>query len=211
MAERQPWEEDPDKWKQESLSSFPSEKLNQLSRPWDSICDLLTVNDVEIPQLLAEGKLKPQATVTFSRVKYTPESGVFVQTGEQEIARAHLYDLAPYGKTHCIGVGRRPENFFQPKIDEQYWDRTVSGRHGIISLLKEHNNFKVYYRDIGSALDGSSNGTWQGDTLKISNTIVPWLQDTYLSLGIAIKNKDGKYVRMFRLRYQLCTEAKDAH
>ncbi len=209
---RQPWEEDPSKWKEKESHSFSTMPLKNVSRLTErnraSVLDLLTVNDVELPQLIAEGKVKPHAIVTYSRVEWEVDESRVVPKRDTILAKSNLYDLTSYGKTHCIGIGRFMENLFRPvTADEERIDRLVSREHGLVMLLKDNKGKPcVHYHDIGTQHKGSTNGTYINDVFPLHNVVHPWPQKDYLSMG-NFRIFDGVNVRNFRVRYKLAGES----
>lgn len=208
---RQPWEEDPSKWKEKESNSFSTMPLKNVSRLTErnraSVLDLLTVNDVELPQLIAEGRVKPYALVTFSRVEWEVEGDKVVPKKETLLAKSNLYDLAPYGKTHCLGIGRYEENIFKPYIHDKHPDGLVSREHGLVMLLRDNKGKPcVHYHDIGTQHKGSTNGTYVNDIFPLHNVVHPWPHNDYMSMGNyrVFENKD---VRSFRVRYKLSGES----
>jgi len=224
-----PWEQNPDWWKGDnskesrSFSTMSRQDVSHVYNPArNTFVDLLKPNDLEIPYLISEGKIKPYAIVTFSRVKPEVQNediklSFRPRLEEVTVACSPIYDLAQYGKVHCIGVGRFSDNQFKPLIEDDMADRTVSREHGLIFLKKEGNENIVCYRDVGTKMDvqghfdyagkrsGSTNGTWVNDCTNIRNIVLePWPQDEYLSLGEKIGN-----THRFKLRYQLAPSDND--
>ncbi len=208
---RQPWEQDPDKWKgkpeHHSFSTMRSKDVGRLTeRNRKSVLDLLTINDVELPQLIAEGKVKPKTVVTYSRVEWGVEGNKVVPVSETILARANLYDLSQWGKTHCIGVGRYQENLFKPCTNENGVDRLISREHGLVLLIKDGKRKPgMHYHDIGTQHKGSTNGSYLNDNFGVHNLVMPWEEGDYISMG-NYRILENKNVRNFRLRYKTLGE-----
>lgn len=226
---KSPWEQNPDWWKGDSKESksFSSMRREDVSHVYDpkrnTFVDLIKANDLEIPFFASEGKIKPYAFVTFTRVQPELQKDSDIQLSyrksleEVTVACSPLYDLSQYGKVHCIGIGRFSDNQFKPLIENEKTDRQVSREHGLIFLKKEGNENIVCYRDVGTKMDaqghvdfagkrsGSTNGTWMSDRTCIRNIVLePWPQDEILSLGEKIGN-----THRFKLCYQLAPSDND--
>jgi len=212
MTERQPWEQDPSEWKEgisKSFSSIPRENISKLPGS-QSIQHLLNVNDVELPQILAEEKLQPHALVTFSRIEWkwhADKEAWLPEDKETVLARAHLYDITQHTtKAHIIGIGRYDQNIFRPyleKAGELPLDNLVSREHGLIFLDSKEGKPQVFYHDIGTEKKGSTNGTLVNDKKILQNEILPWDQKDYLSMG---ESPRAIIVPRFRVRYNLAGE-----
>jgi hypothetical protein len=91
------------------------------------------------------GEMRPTNVNQFSNVLQTKK----IQTCDELVAFTYLFNDGD-----CIRIGRRRENEFRPKSNY------VSRKHCLVLLKNTAEGTKLFYRDVGTFNDGSTNGTF---------------------------------------------------